>query len=492
MRSSLIGLTVVLLIGAVVFSCNRVKPEPPPHTTLDSSLAIPVSTLTIPIHYDIKRLEKMVNSKVKGVFLREKFKVNQKGDSLYIEIEKRGDIQLSWNNPTLSYSFPVKVSGNYIKRVGIKRVGRFKVTNHEPVEMEMVLHLATRLGFGTNWELTPKSRLDEIKWIRDPKLKIAMIKVNLRKTVEGAIDKNEDKLTAKLDEALSMLLDTRQVIDKLWHDIQKPIRINKKEKQVWLKAYGTDIQARLVDAGPDQIAINVQLKSRIETIIEGEALPDGNDTLPISRADATSDDDSLQIYVKVKMPYKQVRELLNKTLSGKKLEAEGYSTAIKDIDLYGTTGALALKIKLRGDVDGQIYVTAAPAYDTGKAVLSVQNFSYDIDTENALVSSANWLLHDNVLDLVKNQLSLEVQPYFDSLPRLITRGIERGKVGEKIDVTIASLHVKPISYLITKNDLQIIFLATGHASIELEQKVFAGKGKKHKKRLHLTQPTVNQ
>jgi hypothetical protein len=86
---------------------------------------------------------------------------------------------------------------------------------------------------------------------------------------------------------------------------------------------------------------------------------------------------------------------------------------------------------------------------------------------------------------VQNQLSLEVQPYFDSLPKLITRGIERGRVGEKIDVTIASLKVKPVSYLITKNDLQIIFQATGHASIELEQKVFAGKKNKRKRPLRL-------
>jgi hypothetical protein len=305
--------------------------------------------------------------------------------------------------------------------------------------------------------------------------------VNLRKAVERAIEKNEDKLTAKLDEALGLMLDTHQVIAKLWQDIQKPIRINKREKQVWLKAYGTDIQAKLVNSGPEQIAINVQLKSRIETVIEGETLPDGNDTLPACRAGAAGDDDSLQIYVKVKMPYKSVCEILNKTLTGKQLQAEGYATTIKNLDLYGTPHGLALKVKLRGDVDGQIFVTATPAYDTAKAVLSVQNLAYDIDTENTLVSSANWLLHDDLLDLVKKQLNLEVQPYFDSLPQLITRGIERGKVGEKIDVTIASLQVKPICYLITKNDLQIVFQATGHASIELEQKVFAGKKKKHKR-----------
>jgi len=78
MRSSLIGLTVAVLISTGVFSCKRVKPQPPAATTLDSSLAVPVSTITIPIHYDINRLELMVNTKVKGVFLREKFKVNEK------------------------------------------------------------------------------------------------------------------------------------------------------------------------------------------------------------------------------------------------------------------------------------------------------------------------------------------------------------------------------------------------------------------------------
>lgn len=480
----------MLLAWAIVFSCQRVKPEPPVATTLDSSLAIPISTLTIPVHYDIKRLEEMVNTKVKGVFLREKFKVNDKGDSIDMEIEKSGPISLSWSNPTLYYSFPVRVSGHYIKRVGIKKLGRLKVTNREPVEMEMVLHLATRLGLGTQWELKAKSRLDEITWIRDPKLKIAIIRINLRKAIAGAIDKNEDKLVSKLDEALSLLLDTRQVITKLWQDIQKPIRINKKEKQVWLKAYGTDIRASLVDAGHEQIAINVQLKSLIETVIEGETLPPGNDTLPVCRPWVATNGDSLQIYVKVRMPYKSISEVLNKTLNGKRLEAEGYATTIKNLALYGTPDALALKIKLKGDVDGLVYITAAPAYDTAKALLTVQKFEYDIDTENALISSANWLLHDHVLDRVRNQLSLEVQPYFDSLPHLITRGIERGRVGEKIDVTIASLQVKPVSYLITKNDLQMIFLATGQASIELEQKVFAGKNKKRKRPLRLKRNVI--
>lgn len=480
MRSILIGLTVVLPIWVIGFSCGHIKPEPPPRTALDSSLAVPLSTLTIPIHYDVDRLEAMVNAKVKGVFLREKFKVNDKGDSVYIEIEKRGPILLSWHSPTLFYSFPVRVSGQYIKHVG-----RLKVTNRQPVEMEMVLHLATRLGLGANWQLQPHSKLDEIKWIRDPKLKIAMVKVNLRKAIENAIDKNEDKLVAKLDEALSLLLDTRKVITKLWQDIQKPIRINKKEKQVWLKAYGTDIQANLVDSDPGRISINVQLKSRIETIIEGETLPDGNDTLPVCKAGAAGDDDSLQIFIKVKMPYKSVSEVLNKTLGGKQLAAEGYSTTIKALDLYGTAEAMVLKIRVRGDVDGQVYLTAIPAYDTAKAILSVQKFAYDIDTENTLVSSANWLLHDHVLDRVQNELKLEVQPYFDSLPALITRGIERGKVGEKIDVTIGSLQIKPICYLITRNDLQMVFQATGRASIELEQKVFAGKKKKHRRRLFL-------
>src|SRR5689334_13715090 len=118
MRFSLIALVSIFTIWMVNSSCERVKPEAPPHTTLDSTLQTPQSILRVPIQYDVAKLEEMTNSRISGKFIDEKLLVNDNGDSLHLQIEKRGPILFSWKSPTLHCSFPVKVSGQYFKRIG--------------------------------------------------------------------------------------------------------------------------------------------------------------------------------------------------------------------------------------------------------------------------------------------------------------------------------------------------------------------------------------
>lgn len=477
MRLSLIGLASILTIWMVNMACERVRPEAPSRTTLDSTLHAPLSVLRIPIQYDVPKLEEMANARISGIFIDEKIRVNEKGDSLHLRIEKRGPILFSWKSPTLHCSVPVKVSGQYFKRIG----KNLTLTNNVPVDMEIVLHISSKLDLDRNWQLKTKSTLDEIKWVRDPKLNVLGVKINLRRQVEAALQKNESKLIAKLDETLPPLLNTRKAIEKLWSDIQKPIRINKKGIQVWLKAYGSNMAARLIDEGPDHISLSVRLDAFLQTVIDGETIPPSNPVLPPYHPTQSSQD-TLAVFLKVNLPFSLANDILRKELTGKVLSAEGYSTTIRDIELYGTDSALAMKVKLQGDVDGQVYFTAIPGYDTVKAMLYAKEFGFDIDTENRLVSSANWLLHDDVLIKIKEKLTIDVGPYIDTLPHLIISGIERGRVGQKIDVKISSLTVVPVQSLITADGFQLVFHASGNARISLKQKLFSRKKKSQKKK----------
>lgn len=139
---SFIGCVLMLMVFS---SCERVKPEPPVGTTLDSTLVIPLSTINIPIDYEVAKLQEMVNTKIKGTFLRQWMKLNDKGDSLYIELEKRANITLTWDRRTLSYSFPLNVSAKFKKSVaGIK----FK--NEEPIRTEKYSALKPRAKLSDN------------------------------------------------------------------------------------------------------------------------------------------------------------------------------------------------------------------------------------------------------------------------------------------------------------------------------------------------------
>jgi hypothetical protein len=223
--------------------------------------------------------------------------------------------------------------------------------------------------------------------------------------------------------------------------------------------------------------LEVELEATIQTMLEGEDITPSNTTLPAYKP-KTSAADSLKIFVLATLPFDKANAILKKELKGKTIAAQGYSATVKDISAYGTDDGLALKMQVKGDVAGNIYLRGTPYYDTTKAVFSVKDFRFDVDSENALINTADWMLHDNALGFIQEKLTIDVQPLIDQLPELIENGIEKGKSGEKINVFVDRLDLIPQQLVITKENIQVILKGTGKASIGLERKVFAGKKRK--------------
>ncbi|MBL0740275.1 DUF4403 family protein [Chryseolinea lacunae] len=472
MKMKLPAIGIICLLSFVFFSrCERVKPEPPKPTMLDTTLTPPLSTVVIPVYYHVDSLEAIINNKVKGTFLKKWMVMNPKGDSLYLEMSRTGHLDIEWNKNALSCTFPLKVSAKFIKRIA-----GIKIKNAQAVEMEVVLHIETTVGIGKDWNLALNSTLGHITWVKDPVLKVGMVKVNLRKKVEEALNLHKEQLITKMDDALRDMLNTRKIIVKIWNDLQKPIRINKKGLEVSLKPYARDLKARLAQDGKF-IVLDVELEASVQTILEGDDIPKSNTTLPAYKP-KTSESDSLKIFVWANLPFSKANQLLEKELKGKAIAAEGYSATLKDITTYGTDDGLAVKVRVKGDITGDVYLRGTPYYDTTRAVFTLKDFRFDVDSENALINTADWMLHDNALGFVQEKLVVDMQPLIDRLPELIENGIEKGKSGNKINVYVERLQLTPQQILITRDNIQIILKATGKASIGLEKKVFAGKKRK--------------
>ena len=86
-RWLLILFVLIILSGGAVwyFLFNKpIRPVEPVRSTLDSTLALPVSTIRIPIEFQLKDLEKMVNTKLKGIFVQEWMPVGEKKETAFI------------------------------------------------------------------------------------------------------------------------------------------------------------------------------------------------------------------------------------------------------------------------------------------------------------------------------------------------------------------------------------------------------------------------
>jgi hypothetical protein len=269
-------LWMILIAGPLLFiGCAKKESSRPAETTLDTLLSPPESIVTIPVRYKLSEVEKMINTKIKGTVMKKWMVIDDKEDSLYLEISKTSDIKLSRKGKTLYFTIPLHISGKFIARIA-----KVKIKNSTPVEADVLIKLASTLHLDPKWNLITDTKVEEIKWVKEPDIKIGLIKINLGKALMKMLENKEESLLGKADEAITHLIDSRKIVNKLWLDLQKPIRINKKDINVYLKVHGNDLAGLLEETDPELLSMKFELSGNVRTLISGDSIPPSNPVLP--------------------------------------------------------------------------------------------------------------------------------------------------------------------------------------------------------------------
>ncbi|GCC51905.1 DUF4403 domain-containing protein [Chryseotalea sanaruensis] len=417
-------------------------------------------------------LEEIINNKITGTFVKQWIEVNENHDSLYIELTKKSKIKIRWINNSLHYSFPLHLEGKFIKHIG----KNIRLKNETPVALEVVLDMVTQLSFANDWSLNSSTKLKQVIWKKEPVLRVAFININLRKRLDKFLEENNGVLTSIVDREISNVIDTKAILEKLWLDIQKPIIINNIKQVVWLKHSAQDLAVNLLQDGK-YLGLDVRLLTNVRVVADSIDMPATTQILPPYQH-LSEKKDSIEIFLLASTSFDLINRILNEELKGKVISSNGYSTTIKGVNTYATDDGLAVKLDVRGDADGSIYMRGRPSYDTLNATLSIKDFDFDVDSENALLHSADWLLHEDALKFVEEEFSLNLSPILAALPEVIQNATEKGKSADKLELFLTSLDVQPQQLLLTKNNVQLLLKVKGKAVIGLQKEVFAKKKQK--------------
>ncbi|HNR75156.1 MAG TPA: DUF4403 family protein [Cyclobacteriaceae bacterium] len=457
-----------LLIG--LGACERMPSEASRRIQLDSTLAIPQSELAVPVFYPVQELEDMVNEKLAKKIIEAKLAINQKDDSLFLSISRFRPVNIEYNgNGGISYSLPIQIDGT----VQSKLIG-IRFSNKTPITAKIIIHLYSDLRIDRNWNLAPKSRLDSIVWIEEPKLKIAGIKFNLKPKIEKMLAGNYDKITNKLDESARNIINIRRAIEKVWIGIQKPIRINKKVVRVWLKADVDQLNGRFLRRSKDTLMIEAGIMMKLRTTLDSAREAGKVKPLPPFKQKEMNNP-GLKVYMLGTIPFTLLNDVVHQVTDTMKFRFKGHEVTIKSSEVFGTADGLAIKLHLRGDVRAAVFLNGTVGFDTVKQKLVIDNFAFDLNSEQSLVQAANWLTYDVIIERIKPYLSLPLDSTFSVIPNLITRGIEKDKIGEMIDIRFSDFSVNIYQHLITTDNIQIILTATGKADVGLQKQVFEKK-----------------
>lgn len=433
------------LTGAV--GCQRIKTEVPVTQNFDPPIADPVSFVSADVTFNIRDLERKINKALNPILVREETFEGKKGQAWRLRVERTGPVQIRYANQKVSFSAPLQVW--YSNPIGLR-----KDKKSRPL-CALAVNFVSPLGVASNWRLTTRVRLDNYRWIQEPAVRLLGVKVSIKKLSENLLDKRRAEIESAIDQAVHDELRLDRQVNRVWRDMQKPLRISKKPEEIWLIPRPFSVAVAPVHGDARRITLPVQIAFRVDTRLGAMPVVEHLEPLPrLLRRNRLPDASRLQVLARV--PYADLNRVLARTLKEQKLDLAGGNVRIRNVTVYGGGRSLILKANVSGAVNGTLYFRGQPAYDTLANTLRVRDVDFDVVTKESLFATADWLLHDHLRDTLQSALVVPLRYQIDTLPEKIETAFSRGKVGRKAALDVDAFRLVPQRIVVRPEGIEIL------------------------------------
>lgn len=409
-----------------------------------------LSTLEAPIALSTSHLEDLINRKVKSEIFTNRQLGKSKG--LQLDLEKAGDLRLHPKDDRMNWEVPLAV----------KVKGTRKET--EKLRFQLVLHLSSTLDLNEKWQLVTVTSLKDITWIERPVVDFELFELDLTGFVDSYFRNNQKELLTHIDEAVLKNVNLQPTIEKVWNELQKPIRINQAYEDIWLHIRPEQIFQGPVAFFSDQLLIRARVTAWLKTEI---GTPEqSTDLVPLPQLiKGGKASREFELFLTSQWPYAQLNQVMQDSLVGKKLTIEDRELLVQEMEISGSGQRLVLKLKTKGDVDGVLYLTGTPVFDPEAAILRLEGVDFDVSTEDVFLSVADWMFHDSFKESLEKKLAFPLGTRMNQLPEIIQNALSKGKIGERVNVSIENMAVAPQALVVGEKGLHTLIRATGQTGI---------------------------
>ena len=457
----LIAFSISLLL--IENGCSRLHIEKPPEAYNPENQTPKFSTINIPVEFDIKNLEKLVNRQFSGLVYADTSFENNDNDDLMIKAWRMGDFRVSMIGNELYYKIPLRI---WIKKKF--EIGSFGISLSDTKEVtaEIVLKFRTRVTLNKNWTFSTMTFSDGYEWITIPQIKFGAISVPIPYLADLIVNGNLSAVNREIDKALQSLLDLRQTMQKIWTDIQKPILLSP-EYRVWIKITPVEMSTIPLQSSAGIIDHSIGIKAITGLTYGKEPEYTVNATLPEIKI-TSRQENSFLINLPVDIPFEKINELAGQQLIGYQVTQGKYRIRVNDLTVYGNRDNLVVALDVSGSLNGTVYLAGKPYFDKDSSSVRIKDLDFDIRTKNVLYKSASWIFHQGLVQTIEKKLEFPIGKQLEQIRTEIQTYLKQNRKIDifTIDGTISNLTLDNI--IITKNSVKASFILEGNLNVRLE------------------------
>ncbi len=413
------------------------------------------SVLQFPLDYPVKDLQKMINRVLPDTLVNDSIYLNDKGDYLVLKVAPIGNMLLSGYRSNLDASLPVKALV-YIK----KKVALFKIKNKKPIVLKLRLDLHTTLDINESFELNSVCNIQRIRWIEEPKMKIAGIKINLKKTIEKQIEKNRKQIEQAICQAINESVPVQKQVLSLWNLLNQTHRVAQKPIDIWLSMTPKDFSAQFASSVNDTLRVLLYTRAGILISPLKAIKPTSIQPFPINKQ--FKGEDQVDLKVSLNMPYEYMNLIVNSQLEGQVVEYKGLAAELANFRTHGKDDFLNLDFETKGDIVLALRAKAKPALNE-KHELLIEEFDYEVLDESPLANSLEWVTSSSVDSYLKGRSKISLAHILDSLDNRILNAIDHSNLSSKIGVQLSFDSIQSDTTIYYNDRFEWIFSVKGNA-----------------------------
>ena len=405
MNKSAYTLSIYILFLSIV-SCGTVKKiealKPIPSESVSMVYKNKTSFIAMPVEITIQDIQKQLNKSLKGLIFEDD---NIEDDNVKMKIWKTDNIQLKEKNGIIYSQIPLKIL------ITVKYGSDFLGLNDtKDIYLNGTVSLKSKTHL-TNWKLTTNSTIEKLEWNESPSIIVSGKQIPITYLINPAISMFKKDISKEIDNAIDATCDFKPSVLDALEVLSKPFLVNDAYK-TWFKLQPIELYDTAAILKDNKITMQMGLKCIMQTMVGQE--PQNNfkkDNIVLKPV--TSMPDKINVSIAAVSTFKNASEIITKNFKGVSFTSGNRSVTVQKVDIWQKENKLIIALDLIGSVNGTIYLSGYPNYNSISKEIYFDELDYVLNTKSILLKSANWLAQNTILKKIKENCRYSIQDNLD-------------------------------------------------------------------------------
>ncbi len=469
-------LTIPLLI---VQSCKVKTAEAPiPTKQVAQQVNRPLSTINIPISLSIKELELSINKQFNGVLYNDDSYENNNNDNLILRVKKIDAFKISAMGDKIKVIAPLEiyVSGRLKKDFFSMFDEDYGIEKSKDASFKIDVAINSKISVNQDWDIITKSETG-FSWREQPYLELGPIKIPIGSIIETIVNNQISDINKKLDLEITRNIKIKPMANQLWNQLQAPITVSERY-QTYLQIIPEFISLSNITSDGNTLDVNLGFRSDISFIVGMK--PDVAEIKPLPKLQQqTRTDSTFNLYFAATLNYDYATKLAKEQFVGRTLtfDNETQVVTINDLNFFNNGNKLGMMINMDGyfrngffkkKFKGTIYALGTPVYNDSTQTIRIKDFDFDIQSKDALIGTAEWLLKGSFRKNIEARLKYSMKDEIEKAVKTADDALKNAKIPNvKLEGKVEKIN--PYGISLSERGIQVIIQSTGKLKVSVNK-----------------------